>query len=152
MHESEKWKWSCSVVSDSSRPHGLQPTRLLCPWGFPGMSTGVGCHCLLQSTRHTQSSNAKFIHFESRGGWGEGGRAFEIAFVTENCLCLKTSLDCVHSSPGCPQSPAKTEFKPVTAASTWSKQKKDDLLKNAGRNWGPFYTWSWRIQATFSHS
>ena len=44
MHESEKWKWSCSVVSDSSRPHGLQPTRLLCPWDFPGKSTGVGCH------------------------------------------------------------------------------------------------------------
>ena len=48
MHESEKWKWSCSVVSDSSRPHGLQPTRLLCPWDFPGKSTGVGCHFLLQ--------------------------------------------------------------------------------------------------------
>ena len=47
-HESEKWKWSCSVVSDSSRTHGLQPTRLLCPWDFPGKSTGVGCHCLLQ--------------------------------------------------------------------------------------------------------
>ena len=30
MHESEKWKWSHSVVSDSSRPHGLQPTRLFC--------------------------------------------------------------------------------------------------------------------------
>ena len=27
MHESEKWKWSRLVVSDSSRPHGLQPTR-----------------------------------------------------------------------------------------------------------------------------
>ena len=48
MHESEKWKWSCSVVSNSSRPHGLQPTRLLCPWDFPSKSTGVGCHCLLQ--------------------------------------------------------------------------------------------------------
>ena len=47
MHKSEKWKWSRSVVSDSSRPHGLQPTRLLCPWDFPGKSTGVGCHCLL---------------------------------------------------------------------------------------------------------
>ena len=35
------------VVSDSLRPHGLQPTRLLCPWDFPGKSTGVGCHCLL---------------------------------------------------------------------------------------------------------
>ena len=25
---------SRSVVSDSLRPYGLQPTRLLCPWGF----------------------------------------------------------------------------------------------------------------------
>ena len=48
MHESEKRKWSHSVVSDSSRPHGLQPTRLLHPWNFPGKSTGVGCHCLLR--------------------------------------------------------------------------------------------------------
>ena len=48
VHESEKWKWSRSVVSDSQRPHGLQPSRLLCPWDFPGKSTGVGCHCLLQ--------------------------------------------------------------------------------------------------------
>ena len=47
MHESEKWKWSRSVASDSLRPHGLQPTRLLRPWDFPGKSTGVGCHCLL---------------------------------------------------------------------------------------------------------
>ena len=48
IHESQKWKWSCSVVCDSPRPHGLQPTRLLHPWDFPGKSTGVGCHCLLQ--------------------------------------------------------------------------------------------------------
>ena len=34
MHESEKWKWSRSVVSDSWRPHGPQPTRLLHPWIF----------------------------------------------------------------------------------------------------------------------
>ena len=45
-HKSEKWKWSCSVVSDSSRPHGLPP-RLLRPWDFPGKSTEMGCHCLL---------------------------------------------------------------------------------------------------------
>ena len=25
-------------------PHGLQPTRLLCPWNFLGKTTGVGCH------------------------------------------------------------------------------------------------------------
>ena len=46
-HESGKWKWSRSVVSNSQQPHGLQPTRLLHPWDFPGNSTGVGCHCLL---------------------------------------------------------------------------------------------------------
>ena len=34
MHESENWKWSRSVVSDSYRPHGLQPTSLLHPWDF----------------------------------------------------------------------------------------------------------------------
>ena len=47
MHESEKWKWSHSVMSDSKRPHGLQPTKLLRPWDSPGKSTGVRCHCLL---------------------------------------------------------------------------------------------------------
>ena len=49
MRESEKWKWSCSIVFDSEQPHGLQPTRLLCPWDLPGKSSGVGCHCLLLS-------------------------------------------------------------------------------------------------------
>ena len=49
MYENEKWKWSHWVVSNSQRPHGLQPTRLLHPWDFPGKSTGVGCHCLLRS-------------------------------------------------------------------------------------------------------
>ena len=47
MHEKWKWKWSRSVLSDSQRPHGPRPTRLLRPWDFPGKSTGVGCHCLL---------------------------------------------------------------------------------------------------------
>ena len=48
MHEGEKWKWSSSVLSDSEWPHGLQPTGLLRPQDFPGKSTGVGCHRLLQ--------------------------------------------------------------------------------------------------------
>ena len=46
---------SHSVVSDSMRPHGLQPTRLFRPWDFPGKSTGVGCHCLLLKLNHTPS-------------------------------------------------------------------------------------------------
>jgi len=34
-------------MSDSVRPHRLQPTRLLCPWDSPGKNTIVGCHFLL---------------------------------------------------------------------------------------------------------
>ena len=59
MHENEKWKWSRSVVSDSLRPHGLQPTRLLHPWDFPGKSTGVGCHCLLCNVHLSYDNNAE---------------------------------------------------------------------------------------------
>ena len=36
-----------SVVSDSQRPHGLWPARLLCPWDSPSRNTGVGCCFLL---------------------------------------------------------------------------------------------------------
>ena len=51
--ESEKewiyvwWWFSHLVVSDSLRPHGLYPARLLCLWAFPDKNTGVGCHFLL---------------------------------------------------------------------------------------------------------
>ena len=49
--------WSHSVVSDSLRPCGLHPARLLCPWDSPGKNTGVGCHFLLQGIFPTQGSN-----------------------------------------------------------------------------------------------
>ena len=57
----ENWKWSHSVVSDSLWPHGLQPTRLLCPLDSPGKNTGVGCHFLLQGIFPTQGSNPHLL-------------------------------------------------------------------------------------------
>ena len=75
MHESEKRKWSCSVMSDSSWPHGLQPTRLLRPWDFPGKNTGVGCHFLLQCMKVKSESE-----------------------VAQSCLTLRDPMDC--SLPG----------------------------------------------------
>ena len=56
-------QWSCSVVSDSLQPHGLEPTRLLHPWNFPGKSNGVGCHFLLQGIFPTQGSNPGLLHY-----------------------------------------------------------------------------------------
>ena len=52
---------SCSVVSNSSWSHELQPTRLLCPWDFLGKNTGVGCHALLQGIFSTQGLNLALL-------------------------------------------------------------------------------------------
>ena len=49
-----------SVVSDPQRPHGLQPSRLLRPWDFPGKNTGVGCRCLLQKLIYNKYSVMKY--------------------------------------------------------------------------------------------
>ena len=43
-------------MSDSVRPHRRQPTRLCCPWDFPGKNTGVGCHILLQCMKVKRES------------------------------------------------------------------------------------------------
>ena len=92
MHQSEKWKWSRSVVSDSLRPHGLQPTRLLRPWDFPGRSTGVGCHCLLQNKKSWGMLKTKLISAIIE--WGVYMRAMELQL----CLTLCHPMD--HSPPG----------------------------------------------------
>ena len=81
VHESEKWKWNRSVMSDSQRPHRLQPTRLLHPWDLPGKSTGVGCHCLLQfliatatdNHKHSTLKQHRFITFSSEHEKSEMG-------------------------------------------------------------------------------
>ena len=54
---------SCSLVSDSKRPHGLQPARLLCLRDSPGKNTAVGCHSLLlQGIFPIQGSNPGLLH------------------------------------------------------------------------------------------
>ena len=48
---------SCSVVSDSLRPHGLYS-----PWNSLGQDTGVGSLSLLQRIFPTQESNQCLLH------------------------------------------------------------------------------------------
>ena len=80
-------KWGHSILFDSLRPHGLLPTRLFRPWGFPGKSTGVGCHCLLQGIFPTQGSNPGIPHgrqmlYRLSHQWSDNRRKAE-----ENCRC-----------------------------------------------------------------
>ena len=45
--------------------HGLSPTRLLCPWDFPGKNTGVGCHSFLQGIFPTPGSNPCLLNWQA---------------------------------------------------------------------------------------
>ena len=44
------------------QPHGLQPSRLLCPWDSRDKNSGVGCHFLLQGIFWTQELNPDLLH------------------------------------------------------------------------------------------
>ena len=50
------------VMSDSSRPHGLQPTRLLCAEDVLSNNTGMACHFLTQGIFPIQGSNPRLLH------------------------------------------------------------------------------------------
>ena len=54
-HEHDEWR----VCAYSLQPHGLQPTRLLCPWDSPGKNTGMGGHFLLQGNFPTPGLNPR---------------------------------------------------------------------------------------------
>ena len=58
---------SCSVISNSFQPLGLQPNRLLCPWNSPDRSTGVGCHFLFQGS--PQSRDRTHVSYISCIAW-----------------------------------------------------------------------------------
>ena len=58
---------SCSIVSNSLQPHGLQPARLLCRWEFSRQEywsglPGVGCHDLLQGIFPSHRLNPGLPH------------------------------------------------------------------------------------------
>ena len=59
----ESEKWSCSVMSDSLRPHELTVAyHAPLSTGFSRKGAGVGCHFLLQRIFLTQGSNPGLLH------------------------------------------------------------------------------------------
>ena len=46
------------------QPYGLQHSRLLRPWDFPGKNTGVYCHALLQGIFLTQGWNRSLLYWQ----------------------------------------------------------------------------------------
>ena len=91
---------SCSVVSNSLQPHGLQPTKLICLWNSPSKNTGVGRHSLLQGIFPIWGLNPRLLHCRqilyclSHQG---SPIAIEVLF-TQSCPTLCDPMD--YSPPG----------------------------------------------------
>ena len=51
--------FSPSAVSDSLRPHGLQPASFLSLWDFPSNNTAVGCHRMCDTEQKKLLPNLK---------------------------------------------------------------------------------------------
>ena len=96
---SNAWKWkvkvNCSVVSDSSQPHGLQPTSLLRPWDFPGKSTGVGYHCLVRDGPYLNIIKTVYVKHTSNIILNkEKLKAFPLTtWIRQECSLLPLLLD-----------------------------------------------------------
>ena len=91
---------SCSGVSRSLQPHGLQPARLVCPWDSPGNNTGVGCHFLLQGIFPTQGSNRQvfcFVLFLTTKPPGKNWEAPDVLEPYTHSVCSPSPLPSVHS-------------------------------------------------------
>ena len=76
---------SCSVTSNSLRPHGLQPSRLLCPWDSLGKNTGVGCHSLLQIFL-SRGLNLSLLHYR----W----ILYYLIHQRSPCVCVLITQSC----------------------------------------------------------
>ena len=94
-------------MSDSLKPHGLEPAKLLCPWDFPDRNTGLGCHFVLQGIFPTRESNLIFLwllHSQADSLSSEPPGKFlnvlQFSSVAQLCPTLCDPMN--HSTPGLP--------------------------------------------------
>ena len=88
------------VVScaNSLPSHRLWPTRLLCPWDFPGRNTGVGCHALLQGIFLTQGSQSGLHRRQILYQKGNHTAKRRRLNVAPESTFLKTAFSCLFPS------------------------------------------------------
>ena len=60
VHHAHCWRAAQSLPTLCNHMD-CSPTRLLCPWNFPGKNTRVGCHALLQGIFLTQGLNLHLL-------------------------------------------------------------------------------------------
>ena len=114
---------SRSAVSDSLWPHGLQPTRLLCPWDSPGKKTWVAISFSRGSFRPRDWTWVACIGRWVLYHWASWGACFprreELSWGRYNTFIHRILISSVQFNRGvktlhlCPE-----EFTPLTSVGT----------------------------------
>ena len=100
------------------QPHGMWPTRLLCPWDSPGKNTEVGCHSLLQGIIPTQGSSPGLLHYtQMLYHMSHKGNKHQIRSVAQSCLTLCDPMN--RSTPGLLVHHQLPEFTETHPSSQW---------------------------------
>ena len=119
---------SCSVLSDSLWPHGLQPSRLLCPWGFSRQEywNGLPCSPLWLSRNLLRYVNNYFTWVVfSHTTWSLPSLDTAAAKLLQLCPTLYDPIDC--SPPGSPV-PGILKARTLEWVLSLSKKKKKKKL------------------------
>ena len=64
------------------------PTRILCPWDFPGKNTGSGCHYHLQGTFPTQGFTPHLLHWQADSLLQSHQGSPDIYITSSCCVCI----------------------------------------------------------------
>ena len=93
---------SCSVVSDFLWPHGLYPTRLLCPWGFSRQEYWSWLPRPPPGDLPNPWIEPRFPSLQAHSLPSEHREAqlIPLSSVAQSCLTLCDPMDC--STPGFP--------------------------------------------------
>ena len=90
-------------MSDSLQPHGLHPSRLLCPWNSPDKNTGESCDFLL-GIFLTQALNLGPLHCSQSPALQADSLQLShligdmLCLVSQSHLTLFNPMDCTPSS------------------------------------------------------
>ena len=89
---------ACWVASPSLRCHGLSPTRLLCPWHYPGKEYCSGLPCPPPGDILIQASSPHLLHWQV-ATLGSQGRPDVIMIIEIKCTIHVMHLNLSETIP-----------------------------------------------------
>ena len=117
--------------------YGLQPARLLCPWGSPGENPGAGCCALLQGTFHTKVSNWHLFMSPATAG------GFFTTSATWEALRRECYVRMFHLYSRFYIEPTSFEDSPSVWVLNMSEGPRDTwTLESQGKKWRQISQWS----------